>query len=203
MMREEMSPCRFKLKTKFDREARGRAIARLPKPVTAVAKCERPCAQRMEPQALPKDNVATARQTIGIISPNNRCSVKSFVNHIGITGRKTASDDDMIIEIATPKSSDFSEEYFACSGKPDPKRCAHRTFDASETAMTISSAKSHSSPTRPQMATSAGPCIAANTKRIFHSQFSITRPEDRRRLAFHKDFTVRQSLNGFILISFQ
>lgn len=83
-MRQDIRPCKFKLKQKFERDASGRAIARLPKPVTAVAKCERPCAQRSDQQTLPNDKVATARQTIGIMSPNNRCSVKSLVNHLGI-----------------------------------------------------------------------------------------------------------------------
>eukprot|EP00534_Pseudo-nitzschia_fraudulenta_P015913 CAMPEP_0201255556 /NCGR_PEP_ID=MMETSP0852-20130820/68539_1 /ASSEMBLY_ACC=CAM_ASM_000632 /TAXON_ID=183588 /ORGANISM="Pseudo-nitzschia fraudulenta, Strain WWA7" /LENGTH=183 /DNA_ID=CAMNT_0047555399 /DNA_START=1063 /DNA_END=1611 /DNA_ORIENTATION=+ len=74
---------------------------------------------------------------------------------------------DIIIETTTPMKRDFSEEYFACSGRSDPNRCAQRTFDASEIAMTMSSARSQSSPTRPQIATSAGPCIAAKTNNMF------------------------------------
>ena len=79
-----MRPCKFRLKQKFDRHPSGRAIARLPNPVTAVARCERPWAQRIDQQILPNDKADTARLIKGIMSPSNRCSVKSLVNHLGI-----------------------------------------------------------------------------------------------------------------------
>ena len=38
MMRQAIRPCKLKLKQKLDNDASGRAITRLPKPVTAAAK---------------------------------------------------------------------------------------------------------------------------------------------------------------------
>ena len=75
MIRLAMSPCRLKLNQKFEKQASGRAMAKLPNPVTAVAKWDRPCAHRMDQQMLPNDKVETARPSNGIMSPSNRCSV--------------------------------------------------------------------------------------------------------------------------------